>query len=100
MQTGLKAFGISNANSQTGLYGNFTEVEDAFKLEFKKMCANAPSVQSVAHALGHSIENPPRKIWLGERSWLFRWIIPMLPIFILDKALSQAQHVELVRTTV
>lgn len=99
MQTGLKAFGLSNKGSQTGLYANFPEVEDAFKLEFKKMCANAPSVQEVASALGRAVETPPRKLWLGERNWLFRWIIPALPIAILDRALSQAQHVGLVRTS-
>lgn len=99
MQTGAKALGISNEKSRTGLYANYPEVEEAFKQEFRKMSQNAPPVQEVAKSLGRAIENPPRKIWLGERNWLFRWIIPALPIAIVDLALSQAQHVGLVRTT-
>jgi len=97
MSKGDKVMPLASA-TLTGYYPNYAEIQARFTEIMRRDGENGPTVDAVARSLANSItaSSPPPKVWLGGRSYAWRWIIPLLPIRIVDILFSRQQQVALV----
>lgn len=83
----------------SGYYANWPEIEADMRGD-KPRTAGAARAADVAARLARALmsKTPPRKIWDGVPSWLFRWVLPFLPVAWLDWLLvKSARGVRLVQ---
>ena len=65
--------------------------------DFTKSGHSAPTPAMVARSLIDAVEqrHPPRKMYLGQNSFLFRWIVPYLPVWMGDALFSKLMNVSI-----
>lgn len=67
--------------------------------DFAKSGKTAPSAADVARDIINAVEKKrsPGKLYLGKDNFIFRFVLPYLPIFVKDILLSKIMRVDLVK---
>lgn len=99
MSGGAKDFPLEFANPIVS-FGNVSGAIAQSAREFEKDGKKAPMPAEVAKTVIDAVEkqSSPGKLWLGRNSFLFHYIIPILPVWVADKIFSDLMNVKLVRT--
>jgi len=82
---------------RSALFANFPAISDTVRREFKQATMKAPTAQETAVKIVEAVEkaSSPRKIWLGQSNFLFKWIIPYLPVSAVDGLWAKVMRMDL-----
>lgn len=99
MSTGAKDFPLTCGPVDHHLYDARRAIEQAGK-EFEESGLSAPSPQAVARDVINAVEKKvsPGKLYLGKNSFIFRHILPHLPVAAADALLVKIMRVDLLNT--
>lgn len=98
MSTGIKDFPLTFVSVDHSSYDARGAIEQAGK-EFHESGKSAPSPASVAGDIINAVEkkHSPGKLYLGKNSFIFRHVLPHLPVSAADALLSKIMRVDLVK---
>lgn len=98
MSTGAKDFPLTFGDTDHHAYDARGAIEQAAK-EFEESGKSAPSPVSVARDIINAVEkkHSPGKLYLGKNSFIFRHVLPHLPVSAADALLSKIMRVDLVK---
>lgn len=98
MSTGAKDFPLTFADVDHSSYDARGAMRQAGQ-EFAESGKSAPSPLSVAREIIEAVEKrkSPGKLYLGKDSYVFRYLLPYLPIWAADALLSKIMRVDLVK---
>jgi hypothetical protein len=98
MSTGAKDFPLTFGEVDHSSYDARNAMKQAGQ-EFAESGKSAPSPASVAREIINAVErkNSPGKLYLGMNSFIFRHVLPHLPISAADALLSKIMRVDLVK---
>ena len=99
MSTGAKDFPLEFPVSEGERYEATAAIDQAGK-EFAESGRKAPYAAEIAKQVIDSVElaHSPGKLWLGRQSYIFKWVMPYLPISIADKLTSKIMRVDMAKT--
>lgn len=98
MSTGAKDFPLTFSDVDYTAYDARRAMEQAGK-EFEESGSSAPSPELVARDIINAVEkkHSPGKLYLGKNSFIFRHVLPHLPVAAADALLSKIMRVDLVK---
>lgn len=76
----------------SGYYANWPEIDAVNEASILAQAKQAPPSREVARRLARVVTStsPPRKLWAGSPAWIFRWVVPLLPVAWFDWVHAQA----------
>jgi hypothetical protein len=79
------------------LFTPYPSIISTVAREFQEQTSKAPTADEVARDIVSSIERTqsPRKVWLGYNAFLFKWVVPYLPVKVADGMWSKAMRMDL-----
>jgi len=82
---------------RSALFTNFPAISDTVRREFKKSTMTAPTAQETAVKIVEAVDRArsPRKIWLGQNNFLFKWVVPYLPVSAVDGLWAKVMRMDL-----
>ncbi|RSH77574.1 uncharacterized protein EHS24_003134 [Apiotrichum porosum] len=85
----------------SGYYDNFDEIFKQVEATMADLLTSAPTAAAVASQIADAVKaSPPPKLWLGEMSAAFRFIVPLLPVRLLDHLWWKPQGVDKVKAPI
>lgn len=73
------------ADKPSGFFPNWEQLDAAAKHTMVKNAASGPMPAAVASRLAAELVGTPRgHIWDGFPAWVFRFVVPLLPVALLD----------------
>lgn len=98
MSDGSKDFNLVFDTPDDGLYDASAAMKQA-AAEFEESGKTAPLPKDIARDIINAVEKQksPGKLWLGKQSYVFKHLLPYLPVSSADGLLSKIMRVDLVK---
>lgn len=98
MSTGTKDFPLLSEHVDENDYDASQAIKQA-GIEFEQSGKTAPAPSEIAKTIIDAAESvkSPGKLYLGKQSYIFRYVLPYLPIWAADALLCKIMRVDLVK---
>lgn len=87
----------SGSSRRSDLFPKYPAIIDTVGREFKESTTKAPTADQVAKQIVAAVEqkSSPRKIWLGQNSFVFQYLVPYLPVWAADALWSKIMRMDM-----